>query len=93
MDALQNLNPLVKVHADTDRFESKDESFFDTKNFDLVCALIDNYTELQRINSICHKNNVLFINGYVFGLHGYMFVDFVDFNYLMLASFHLLEGL
>ena len=82
LESLQTLNPMVKIVADSDKLEQKDESYFSRENFDIVCALIDDRNELERINSICRKNNVLFLCGHVFGLFGYLFVDFNDYTYI-----------
>ena len=79
---MQTLNPLVKVVADTEKLESKDESYFSDQNFDLVCALINDTKELERINDYCRKSNVLFLSGHVFGSFGYLFVDLNEFSYI-----------
>ena len=82
VDALQTLNPMVKVGADNGKLEEKDEQYFCNKNFDLVCVLANDLAQLQRIDNMCRANNVLFISGYVYGLYGYMFVDFNDFQFI-----------
>jgi len=86
VEALQTLNPMVKIIADTQKLEEKDDSYFSTQNFDLVCGLVNDTNELERINSICRKNNVLFLCGQVFGLFGYLFVDFNDYTYIEEAA-------
>ena len=83
LDQLQILNPMVKISAVKGRVEEKDESFFNNKNFDLVCALIDDQDELKRIDGICRSNSVKFIAGYVYGYHGFMFVDFNDYQFIV----------
>ena len=82
VEALQTLNPMVKIVADTQKLEEKDETYFSSMNFDLVCALIDDSNELERINSICRKNNVQFLCGQVYGMFGYLFVDLNDYSYI-----------
>ena len=77
---------MVKIIADTQKLEEKDDSYFSTQNFDLVCGLVNDTNELERINSICRKNNVLFLCGQVFGLFGYLFVDFNDYTYIEEAA-------
>ena len=74
---------MVKIHADKDKIDEKDQEYFSNKNFDLVCALTNDYAELEKIDSFCRDNNVLFISGYVYGLYGYMFVDFKDFQFIV----------
>ncbi len=73
---------MVKIVADNEATANKDESYFSNKNFDLVCALVDDRFELERINGICRQNNVLFLCGQVLGTFGYLFVDFNDYNYI-----------
>jgi hypothetical protein len=71
------------VHADCESVEAKDSLFFSKANFDLVCLLMnDNYEQIVYINETCRKNNVGFICGYVFGIHGYMFVDLNSYKYI-----------
>jgi hypothetical protein len=73
---------MVKIFADKSKLEDKDESFFSKANFDLVCALLDDRVQLERINNYCRINNVLFISGHVAGLYGYMFVDFNEYQFI-----------
>jgi ubiquitin-like 1-activating enzyme E1 A len=73
---------MVKIVADTQKLEEKDEIYFSNMNFDLVCSLIDDSSELERINNICRKNNVLFLCGHVYGMFGYLFVDLNDYSYI-----------
>lgn len=73
---------MVKVGADSGNLNEKDQEYFSNKNFDLVCVLANDLAQLERINNMCRANNVLFISGYVYGLYGYMFVDFNDFQFI-----------
>ena len=82
LENLQILNPMVKIMADNSNVEDKDESYFSAANFNLVIALIEDNEQVKRINSICRKNNVMFLSGQVFGLFGFMFVDFGEFHYI-----------
>lgn len=79
---LLRLNPNVKIVADSSQLSEKDASFFHKDNFDLVCAIIDDYEQLKRIDAICRDNGVLFLSGLVTGMYGYMFVDFNEFQYI-----------
>ncbi len=87
IDALQILNPMVKIVADTSRIEDKDEEFFSDKNFDIICALVNDINYLTKLNEFARKNNVMFLSGFVFGIYGQMFVDFNDYKYIMFVSF------
>jgi len=82
VNELLRLNPMVKIVADKSKLEEKDGSYFSKENFDLVCALIYDREQLERINAICRSNGVLFISGQVTGMYGHMFVDFNDFQYI-----------
>lgn len=83
---LLRLNPMVKVVADKEKVEEKEASYFSKDNFDLVCALIDDRDILEKINSYCRNNNVLFLSGFVTGMYGHMFVDFNEFQYIAEAT-------
>ena len=74
---------MVKIVADTSKIEDKDQEFFSDKNFDIICALVNDINYLTKLNDICRKNNVMFLSGFVFGLYGQMFVDFNDYKYIM----------
>jgi molybdopterin/thiamine biosynthesis adenylyltransferase len=83
LDALQTLNPMVKVYADKDSLQQKNAEYFSDKNFDVVCMLSDDLQEIQRVDSLCRSNNVLFLSGFVFGLYGFMFVDFNSYQFIV----------
>ena len=74
---------MVKIQADNGKVEDKDQEFFSDKNFDIVCALTNNNEHLKRVNSFCRNGNVMFLSGFVYGLFGYMFVDFSEFQYIV----------
>ena len=76
---------MVRVIADAAKLEDKDEAFFGHDNFDIICVLSDDLAALKKLDEIARKNGVLFISGYIYGFHGYMFVDFNDYNYLVYA--------
>lgn len=82
-NALQNLNPMVKVFSDNEPVSQKDFQYFSDKNFDLVCMLSDNFDEVNRVDKICRENGIMFLSGYVFGLYGFMFVDFKTYKYIV----------
>ncbi|XP_065052330.1 SUMO-activating enzyme subunit 1-like isoform X1 [Rhopilema esculentum] len=70
---LHEMNPMVDLHAYNEDISSKPESFFE--NFDVVC-LLDQRKDVQlKVNEICHKKNIKFLSGCVFGHYGYMFSD------------------
>ncbi|RXM30737.1 SUMO-activating enzyme subunit 1 [Acipenser ruthenus] len=89
LERAQNLNPMVEVKADPERAEDKpDEFFFD---FDAVCLTCCPRDLQVRLDQLCHKNNIKFFTGDVFGYHGFMFSDlgvehhYVDFCQLKKA--------
>eukprot|EP01095_Lingulamoeba_sp_RSL-Kostka_P005001 TRINITY_DN1630_c0_g1_i1.p1 TRINITY_DN1630_c0_g1~~TRINITY_DN1630_c0_g1_i1.p1 ORF type:complete len:1015 (-),score=391.00 TRINITY_DN1630_c0_g1_i1:45-3089(-) len=49
------------------------------KEFTVVVVTEELFTEQQRINDICHRNNVSFISGNVEGVFGGLFCDFCDY--------------
>jgi hypothetical protein len=57
----------------------KGEDFF--KDFDVVCATCCEKDQLLRINEICHKNDILFFAGDVFGFYGTVFADLNTHEY------------
>ena len=73
----------MKIIADEENLENKDQEYFSNKNFDLVCALVDDFAQLERIDNLTRAGNVLFLAGYVYGLHGYMFVDFNEYQFIV----------
>lgn len=86
VNELLRLNPLVKIVADKGKLEEKDAAYFSKDNFDLVCALIDDREQLERINEFCRSKNVLFLCGVVTGMYGLMFVDFNEFQFISEAA-------
>ncbi|XP_006822130.2 SUMO-activating enzyme subunit 1-like [Saccoglossus kowalevskii] len=74
------LNPNVKIIADTDNVENKPDEFFTT--FDLVCVTCCNLQTMLRINDICRQNKIKFLATDVFGYYGYMFSDLVDHEFV-----------
>ncbi|KAI4465828.1 ubiquitin-activating enzyme e1 [Holotrichia oblita] len=75
----QALNPLVKLTADSDSVDSKDEDFF--KQFTIVISTKLGTDEIIKISAWCRKSNVKFISGDVFGMFGYTVSDFQDHEY------------
>ncbi|XP_078517140.1 SUMO-activating enzyme subunit 1 [Lissotriton helveticus] len=76
----QNLNPMVDVKVDTDTIESKEEEFF--TQFDAVCLTCCPRDVMVKIDQICHKNNIKFFAGDVFGYHGFMFADLGEHEFV-----------
>lgn len=79
LERAQALNPLVKVTADTDGVDDKDDDFF-TK-WSVVIATECTKEQLLHINSICHKANVKFFCADVFGFFGYTFADLQEHEF------------
>ncbi|KAH0631467.1 hypothetical protein JD844_005799, partial [Phrynosoma platyrhinos] len=69
----RDLNPMVDVKADPENVEQKPEEFF--THFDVVCLTCCSKEVLVKVEQICHKNNIKFFTGDVFGYHGYMFAN------------------
>jgi len=82
VNELLRLNPNVKVIADKSSLKDKEASFFSKDNFDLVCALIDSPDQVTTLDAYCRQGGVMFLNGVVKGMYGYMFVDFNEFQYI-----------
>ena len=67
---------MVKINYEPEKKSYKDNSYFNENNFDVVCALFfENFNDLKELDEICRLNNILFLSGFVFGIHGYMFND------------------
>ncbi|XP_008555088.1 SUMO-activating enzyme subunit 1 [Microplitis demolitor] len=77
----QNLNPMVKVTADEDHVDSKDDEYF--KDFDVICASECTITQLKKLNDICRNYGVKFFAGDVWGTFGYTFSDLIIHEYVM----------
>jgi len=80
LQRLQQLNPMVKVSANTGKTQDKDADYF--KQFDVVVATNCNKEELIRINSICRAEKILFYAGDIFGFYGFSFMDLVSHEYV-----------
>ena len=74
---------MVKIQADKSKLEDKDQEFYSDKNFDIVCTLTNNNEHLEKVNAFCRNGHVMFLSGFVYGLYGYMFVDFNEFQYIV----------
>ena len=81
MGQLQALNPNVKVVADTQSIEDKNDIFF--TQFSAVCVTCCSIPLLIHINTICHTHNIKFFCGDVWGFYGYFFSDLGDHEYSM----------
>ncbi|CAH1261335.1 SAE1 [Branchiostoma lanceolatum] len=80
LDRTQNLNPNVKVTADTEDVKDKPDEFF-TK-FSVVCLTCCSQQTLRRVGHVCHDNGVKFYAGNVHGYCGYMFADLGEHDYV-----------
>ncbi|MGH0126132.1 UNVERIFIED_CONTAM: hypothetical protein FKN15_025489 [Acipenser sinensis] len=81
LERAQNLNPMVEVKADPERAEDKPDEFF--LDFDAVCLTCCPRDLQVRLDQLCHKNNIKFFTGDVFGFHGFMFCDLgVEHHYV-----------
>lgn len=75
----QKLNPLVKVVVDKDGVDQKADDFF--KAFSVVCVSDCTWSQLLRINAICHVSGIQFYCCDVYGYYGYMFADLGRHSY------------
>ncbi|CAG0919434.1 unnamed protein product [Notodromas monacha] len=73
VNAIKALNPSVEVLAETDKLESKNDSFFD--QFDAVCLVGASQKQIIRVNDICAALHKKFFCADVFGFYGYVFTD------------------
>lgn len=74
---------MVKIFSDQEPLSLKNSEYFSDKNFDLVCMISDNFNEINQIDKMCRNNGIMFLAGYVFGLYGFMFVDFNTYKYIV----------
>ncbi|XP_063793713.1 SUMO-activating enzyme subunit 1 isoform X2 [Pseudophryne corroboree] len=80
LERAQNLNPMVDVKVDTENIEEKPEDFFN--QFDAVCLTCCPRDLLVKVDQICHKHNIKFFMGDVFGYHGSMFADLGEHEFV-----------
>ncbi|XP_071065452.1 SUMO-activating enzyme subunit 1 isoform X2 [Dasypus novemcinctus] len=80
LERAQNLNPMVDVKVDTENIEKKSESFF--TQFEAVCLTCCSRDVIVRVDQICHKNNIKFFTGDVFGYHGYTFANLGEHEFI-----------
>ncbi|XP_037675414.1 SUMO-activating enzyme subunit 1 isoform X3 [Choloepus didactylus] len=80
LERAQNLNPMVDVKVDTENIEKKPESFF--TQFDAVCLTCCSRDVIVKVDQICHKNNIKFFTGDVFGYHGYTFANLGEHEFV-----------
>ncbi|XP_060639686.2 SUMO-activating enzyme subunit 1-like [Anolis sagrei] len=76
----RDLNPMVDVQADSENIEQKPEEFF--TRFNVVCLTCCSKEALVKVEQICHKNNIKFFTGDVFGYHGYMFANLGEHEFV-----------
>uniref|UniRef100_H3D7D5 SUMO1 activating enzyme subunit 1 n=1 Tax=Tetraodon nigroviridis TaxID=99883 RepID=H3D7D5_TETNG len=81
LERAQNLNPMVKVHADSDRIEEKPDDFF--LGFEAVCLTGCSKDLMVRIDQLCSQHNIKVFCGHVYGYYGYMFCNLgQEHNYI-----------
>jgi len=75
----QLLNPMVEVKCDMESVASKTDEYF--SQFDVVCATCCSLAQLLRLDDICHRLNIAFFAGDVFGFYGFMFANLHQHHY------------
>ncbi|MEE6491177.1 hypothetical protein FKM82_016117 [Ascaphus truei] len=80
LERAQNLNPMVDVKVDTDNIDGKPEDYF--TEFHAVCLTYCSRDVMVKVDQICHKHNVKFFTGDVFGYHGYMFANLGEHEFV-----------
>ncbi|CAG6008127.1 unnamed protein product [Menidia menidia] len=73
LERAQNLNPMVEVHADRDRIETKPDDFF--LQFDAVCLTGCSRDLMVRLDQLCSQHGIKVFCGDVHGYYGYMFCN------------------
>uniref|UniRef100_A0A8C4X2B1 SUMO-activating enzyme subunit 1 n=1 Tax=Erpetoichthys calabaricus TaxID=27687 RepID=A0A8C4X2B1_ERPCA len=73
LERAQYLNPMVEVKADNENVENKSDDFF--LQFDAVCLTCCSRDLMIKIDQLCHKHQIKFFAGDVFGYHGFTFAD------------------
>ncbi|XP_074521285.1 SUMO-activating enzyme subunit 1-like [Halichoeres trimaculatus] len=73
LERAQNLNPMVEVHADSDRVENKPDDFF--LQFDAVCLMGCSRDLMVRVDQLCSQHSIKVFCGHVYGYYGYMFCN------------------
>lgn len=69
----QNLNPMVKVTANTTPVADHPDEYF--HDFEAICATKCPTDQLLRLDQICREKGIKFFCGDVFGFFGFMFAD------------------
>ncbi|KNC87479.1 hypothetical protein SARC_00414 [Sphaeroforma arctica JP610] len=78
---LQDLNPRVKLHVDTDIIDSKSDDYF--KQFNIICLTDTELATAMRVNRIAREAGVLFFWAGLHGYYGFFFEDLGDnFEYI-----------
>lgn len=79
VEQLQALNPNVKILADTDCIDNKDDAFF--TQFSAVCVTSCSLATLLHVNAVCRVHGIKFFCGDVWGFYGYFFSDLGEHEY------------
>ncbi|KAJ7303865.1 hypothetical protein JRQ81_011373 [Phrynocephalus forsythii] len=80
LERTRDLNPMVDVKVDSENIAQKPDEFF--THFDVVCLTCCSQEMLLKVEQICHKNQVKFFAGDVFGYHGYMFANLGEHEFV-----------
>uniref|UniRef100_A0A7N8Y4K6 SUMO1 activating enzyme subunit 1 n=1 Tax=Mastacembelus armatus TaxID=205130 RepID=A0A7N8Y4K6_9TELE len=81
LERAQNLNPMVEVHADSDKVEDKPDDFF--LQFDAVCLTGCSRDLMVRVDQLCSQHSIKVFCGDVYGYYGYMFCNLgQEYNYV-----------
>ncbi|KAI9334434.1 hypothetical protein BDR26DRAFT_805380 [Obelidium mucronatum] len=83
---IRNLNPRVNLEVMHENVESVSDSFFADFDLVLVAGKV-HFDSLVRINNVCRNQGIRFISAAVFGTHGYMFADLLNYEYVELSVF------
>ncbi|XP_034024552.1 SUMO-activating enzyme subunit 1 [Thalassophryne amazonica] len=73
LERAQNLNPMVEVHADSERVEGKPDDYF--LQYDAVCLTGCSRDLMVRVDQLCTQHNIKVFCGDVYGYYGYMFCN------------------
>uniref|UniRef100_A0A8R1HWX5 ThiF domain-containing protein n=1 Tax=Caenorhabditis japonica TaxID=281687 RepID=A0A8R1HWX5_CAEJA len=81
---LYNLNRNVKLVVNEEDLLAKSADDIEeyVRQFTIVIVLDESYERTVKINEICHKHQIRFIAGSIFGWVGYAFLDFDGHRFL-----------
>mmetsp|Transcript_194 Transcript_194/g.384 ORF Transcript_194/g.384 Transcript_194/m.384 type:complete len:326 (-) Transcript_194:291-1268(-) len=73
VEKAQALNPLVKVEADAQPLQAKDDEFF--RGFTIICVSAAPLETMFRLDEVCRQHKIAFLAAETFGLYGFIFLD------------------